>query len=166
MDESGDLENLAAISLRQTSASQLALQQRARPLDEAQIVQVGELLANMMAGYPHQALEMAAEVYQMAFEDLTKLYGIQQLETALRLFLTMQKFFPHPSEVREVLDEMATKKRQKATAALPKLGCPKCHDGGFTDGYILQVKDGLRQVKECDCLLERRRAKKAMEASS
>lgn len=160
MDESEDLEDLRAISLRQTSVSQLALLQRARPLDEAQIVQVGELMANMMAGYPHQALKMAAEVYQMAFEDLAKLYGIQQLETALRSFLTLQKFFPHPSEIREVLEEMAKKDHAKMLAGLPKLGCDACNDQNTPGLLFVKQPDGKQFFKHCDCWIRRNLAKK------
>lgn len=161
MEEQGELEKVSSISLRQMSESQLALRRPERQLSEAQIVQVGELMANMMAGYPHQALEMAAEVYQMAFEDLAKMYGLQELQSALRLFLTHQKFFPHPSEVREVLEDMANKAKAAAIKALPKIGCPKCHDGGWADGYILVLNGQGRQVKKCDCLIAREAAKAA-----
>jgi len=160
--ESLDMESLAEISLRQTSGSALALLQRAPRLDEAQIVQVGELMANMMAAYPHQALELAAEVYQMAFGDLARLHGIQHLREAMRWFLTGQKYFPHPSEVREVLEEMAKKAKAAKVLNLPKVGCLKCYDGGWTAGYIrLPDVNGAPQIKVCDCLLEYRRAKKA-----
>lgn len=167
MEEPGELEDLRAISLRQTSESRLASLQRARPLDEAQIVQVGELMANMMAGYPHQALEMAAEVYQLAFEDLARIYGIRSLEMALRSFLTLQKFFPHPSEVREVLDEMAKKAKQVANAALPPIGCSACLDGDGMAGFVYTHRPGQpREVKPCECRLARARAKKALEAKA
>lgn len=165
MEESAGLENLAAIVLRQTNASQLASLQRAQPLNEAQIVQVGELMANMMAGYPHQALEMSAEVFQLAFEDLAKIFGVQQLETALRTLLTTQKFFPHPSEVREVLDEMAKRSKTEAEAEmkrnLPKIGCETCDGSGLV---ISLDTHGERVAKECECKLAWRRAKKQWEA--
>lgn len=165
--EPEEMEDLRSISLRQTSASQLALLQRARPLDEAQIVQVGDLFANMITGYPHQALEMAADVYQMAFEDLARLYGMQQLETALRSFLTLQKFFPHPSEVREVLDEMAKKEQARVQAALPKLGCEVCQDQvGNLIGFVLVEKPGYgRVVEPCQCRIRRELAKKKLGAA-
>jgi len=135
-------------------------------LSRDSVIQLGAMLRQMSAAFPHQEYDAeTTRIFLLTFEDLATEYGMKNLETALRSFLTRQKFFPHPSEVREVLDEMAKKKKQQATAALPKLGCPKCHDGGFTDGYILQVIDGVRYAKECDCLLERRRAKKAMEAA-
>ena len=162
MEETEGLERVSNISLRQMSESQLALRRPGRQLDEAQIVQVGELMANMMAGYPHQALEMAAEVYQMAFEDLAKLHGIQQLETALRSFLIHQKFFPHPSEVAEVLEEMAKQEKTNAALNLPKLGCLLCHEKGWSDGWILELDaGGNRRVKKCECMFARERAKKA-----
>ena len=164
MEDSTELEEMRAITLRQQSGSQLASLQRARPLDEAQIVQVGELMVNMMAGYPHQALEMAAEVYQLAFEDLARIHGIQALETALRLFLTRQKFFPHPSEVSEVLEEMAKKAKQEAAKSLPKLGCDLCLHPDATGfaGLIVKQQPGRPRIVEwCECRFARERAKKA-----
>lgn len=159
-----EMEDMRAIALRSQSGSQLALLRRARPLSGAQIVQVGELMANMMAGYPHQALEMAAEVYQMAFEDLARLHGLKNLETALRGFLTSRRFFPHPSEVREVLDEMATKAKKEAMNSLPKLGCDEC-EGQCLDliGFVMETRPGQgRAVVPCKCRIRRDAAKKAM----
>ncbi len=132
-------------------------------LSRDSLVQLGTMLRQMSAAFPHQEYDSeTTKVFLLTFEDLAMEYGMQSLETALRSFLTRQKFFPHPSEVREVLDEMATKAKQKATAALPKVGCPKCHEQPAA-GYIWHKNEkGDTYVTECDCLLERRRAKKAM----
>jgi hypothetical protein len=166
------MEETSLVSLQQIAASSTALARREQRLDEAQIVQVGELMANMIAGYPHQSLGMAMEVYQMAFEQLTLEFGMENLETALRSFLTHQKFFPHPSEVREVLEEMAAKVKAKAKAdllaKLPKIGCEKCQgEDGFAAGLVMVSKPGQpRMVDECECKLAWRRAKKELEAKA
>jgi hypothetical protein len=164
------MEETSLVSLQQIAASSTALARREQRLDEAQIVQVGELMANMIAGYPHQSLGMAMEVYQMAFEQLTLEFGMANLETALRSFLTHQKFFPHPSEVREVLEEMAAKVKAKAKAdllaKLPKIGCEKCQDGGAPGLVIVQNPGQDRFAQECECKLAWRRAKKELESKA
>jgi hypothetical protein len=98
-------------------------------------------------------------VYQMAYTDLAMRYSLPQLEIALRVFLTRQKFFPHPAEVAEELEAMS--KKAKAEVKLPPLGCNLCHDGGWAPGYILRLCDGKREVKECACLKARRAAKES-----
>jgi hypothetical protein len=114
----------------------------------------------MAAGFPHQEFSPeTAEVYQMAYTDLATLHGLPELQTALRAFLIRQKFFPHPAEVAEELEAMAIKKQQELARKLPPLGCPKCHDAGWADGWIVVTVNGLRMVKECDCLKARRAAK-------
>lgn len=167
--EDSELEAVGAISHRQTTGLALALPRREPPLSVAQIEQVGELMANMMAAYPHQALEMAAEMFQLAFEDLARTHGIQALETALRWFLTRQKFFPHPSEVSEVLEAMAKQKKKEMAKALPPLGCLQCLDGEGVGlkGYVIEQPPGRpRFVKACECRLARERAKKAQEVKA
>jgi hypothetical protein len=56
---------------------------------------------------------------------------------------------------------MNTKKQQ---AELPRIGCPKCYDAGWADGWILVETEGARFVKKCDCFIAREMAKKAVMA--
>jgi hypothetical protein len=47
---------------------------------------------------------------------------------------------------------------------LPRIGCPKCYDAGWADGWILVEIEGARFVKKCDCFIAREQAKKAVMA--
>lgn len=130
--------------------------------------QLGRMLQQMTAAFPHQEVPPeTAEVFFATFETLAIQHGMKNLETALRSFLTRQKFFPHPSEVSEVLDEMEKKAKAGMLASLPKLGCELCHEKGWADGWVLVLDaGGNRRVKECECFLARARAKKGLEAKA
>lgn len=160
------MEKLADISLQQQSGSTAALTPSVARLSAVQRRQVGNLLANMAAGYPHQEeTSETAEVYQLAFEDLAMEFGMPMLERSLRGFLSRQKFFPHPSEVRVELDEMAKKAKAEAAKGLPKVGCEVCMpEGNGFAGTILKLNTANeREAHDCECLLAHRRAKKAAE---
>lgn len=126
------------------------------------LVQMGTMLRQMSAAFPHQEYgQETTEIFLLTFEDLAVEYGLTNLEAVLRKFLSRQLFFPHPAEVRKELDEMASKAKAEVKKALPRIGCPKCHDGGFADGYILKINpDRKREVWECDCMKAYRKAKK------
>lgn len=62
---------------------------------------------------------------------------------------------------------MAKKAKAEQAKKLPKVGCPKCHDGGFGGGMILVTgENGDRYAKECECLLAYQAAKKALEVKT
>lgn len=172
MDESSEMEDLRTISLRQRSASEVALMRPELRLAPAQKLQIGELLANMAAGYPHQDMTESMPMYQRGLENLAVEFGTDQLQQALELLLTHRKFFPHPSEIREVLEEMAAQVKAKAKAdllaKLPKIGCEKCQgENRFAAGLVAVQKPGQsRIVDECECKLAWRRAKKELEAKA
>jgi hypothetical protein len=170
VEESAEMEDLRAISLRQGIASTGALMRPEQQLAPAQKLQIGELLANMVAAYPHQDMAESMPMYQRGWERLAVEFGTGPLEQALEFMLTLQKFFPHPSEVREVLDEMAKKEQAKVQAQLPRIGCDICKDqDGLTGliGFVLVDRPGRgRAVEPCECRKRRELAKKAMEAKS
>jgi hypothetical protein len=162
------MENLGAIikAAQSVGSKELAVH-GTRQLPRDSVIHLATMLRQMGAAFPHQEYaEETTEIFLLMFEDLALKYGLNELETALRSFLTKQKFFPHPAEVAGVLEEMANKAKQEAKKSLPKIGCPKCHDGGWAPGHILTVDEkGDRFVKECECLLEYRAARKAMDAA-
>lgn len=129
--------------------------------------QLRMLLKQMTAAFPHQEIvPETAEVWRLAFENLIREYGMKQLETALASFLTRTKFFPHPSEVAEVLEEMKQKSNTERMASLPKIGCEKCGpEGSDFPGYVYVEKPGFpRAVTDCACRIRREQAKRALEA--
>lgn len=138
-----------------------------RSLTVESLRQLGLMLQQMSAAFPHQEVPPeTAEVFYMTFEDLAIQYGMKSLETALRSFLTRQKFFPHPSEVAEVLEEMKQKSNTERMASLPKIGCEKCGpEGSDFPGYVYVEKPGFpRAVTDCACRIRREQAKRALEA--
>ena len=162
------MERISSIALarRPAGSKELALP-GTQQLTRDSLIQMGTMLRQMSAAFPHQEYDPeTTEVFLMTFEDLAVEFGLAPLEQALRSFLSRQKFFPHPSEVREELEAMAKKKQQEQVKNLPKLGCEECMPNGVgRDGIIIELDtDGERYVRFCECLLARRRARKALEA--
>ena len=159
------MEKLDQIIKAQRSAESSALAlPGTQQLSRDSLMQLGTMLRQMSAAFPNQEYdEETTQIFLLTFEDLAMKYGLKSLEAALRGFLTRQKFFPHPAEVAEELEAMATKAKAAAVKKLPSLGCNLCHDGGWADGWIVVTQqDGKRLVKECECLKARRAAKAAM----
>jgi hypothetical protein len=171
MTANGEMEKLGNIAAAIGTELQTATRpgtQLSRPTETRN--QLRAFLKQMAAAFPHQeVVPETAEVWRLAFENLLREHGLKRLETALASFLTRTKFFPHPSEVREVLDEMAKKAKQVANAALPPIGCSACLDGDGDGmaGFVYTHRPGQpREVKPCECRLARARAKKALEAKA
>lgn len=168
-----DLENVSSISLRLENVSTGALMRPEQRLAPAQRLQIGEILANMVQAYPHQDLAESMGMYQRGLEILAVEFGMAPLQRALESIFTHENFFPHPSEVRKVLEEMAKQKAQELNAALPKIGCDVCmpkdeygHRDGFA-GFVYTPRPGLPPtVVPCECRLARAKAKKALEAKA
>lgn len=153
------------IKAQQSGGSKELARPGNKRLTRDSIVQLGTMLRQMSAAFPHQEYDPeTTKVFLLTFEDLAMEFGVKNLEVALRWFLSRQKFFPHPAEVREELEEMAKKTKAEQAKSLPKIGCPKCHDGGWADGWILAEVNGIRVVKKCDCMIAREIAKKASAA--
>lgn len=155
------------IGAQQSGASTAVEPASARSLSVESLRQLGLMLQQLSAAFPHQEVAPeTAEIFFATFESLAIQHGMKNLETALRSFLTRQKFFPHPSEVSEVLDEMAKKKQHEAAKSLPPIGCGLCLDAdqnGFAGFVYVKQPTGLTFVKPCECRLARARAKKALE---
>jgi hypothetical protein len=146
-----------------------------RPLKKAEITQFEAMMAGMIAYYPHQEIpEPTLKQFRAEFRLMAAQHGIALLRQAL-LDTRRQpgrRFYPHPNEVSEVLEEMAAKVKAKAKAdllaKLPRIGCEKCQgEDGFTPGLVMVQKPGQpRIVDECECKLAWRRAKKELEAKA
>jgi hypothetical protein len=165
-----DMEKISEIVKAQQSGGSNALAlPGTRQLNRDSLLQMGAMLRQMSGAFPHQEYdEETTKIFLLTFEDLALEYGLPPLEVALRRFLTRQKFFPHPSEVREELDVMAKKAKQEAQKQLPPLGCEECMPSG--EGYrglvLATDEKGFRCVKACACRLRRNRAKAGMQPHS
>lgn len=163
------MEQLGQITRAQQSVGSSAVALgTARSLSVESLRQLGLMLQQMSAAFPHQEVAPeTAEIFFVTFEDLALEFGMPNLETAMRWFLSRQIFSPHPSEVRGVLEEMARKAKAAIQENLPKIGCERCKDSEFAPGYIMVQNPGQeRFVQACVCRLARNRAKKALEAKA
>jgi hypothetical protein len=159
------MEQIREIAALQSNGSTTLAPASARSLNVESLRHLGVMLQQMSAAFPHQEVpQETAEIFFVTLEDLAVEYGMKNLEAGLRWFLSRQKFFPHPSEVREVLDEMAKNAKAGKLAEmkrnLPKIGCDACDGSGLV---ITLDTHGERVAKECECKLAWRRAKKAWE---
>jgi hypothetical protein len=80
-------------------------------------------------------------MYQRGIEELVKEFGFSAVRKDLERRLTRTKFFPHPSEVREELEAMTTKRREEESKENPYIVDPECkHVPG---GYWQKAADGM-----------------------
>lgn len=158
------MEKLGAIiKAQQSEGSTADLTTSARSLKPAEITQLDQMLAGMVAYYPHQEIPHETMIqYREEFKLMAVKHGLASLRDA---WLTIrrragQTFFPHPSQVQEELDAMAKKQKQEQMQALPPLGCEECKEGvGFAPGLVIRVENGVNQVRFCRCRIARNRAK-------
>jgi hypothetical protein len=66
-----------------------------------------------------------------------------------------QRFFPHPSEVAEELEAMATKARNEARAQNPYVPDPQCKHVSPGWAWVTD-KDGDRIMGSCECWKRRK----------
>ena len=107
---------------RQEESSAISLHREKQRLDGAELEQFNLLMEQMWAYYPHQEfLQETVDGFEFDMERLALRFGMLPLrEVLLGLRLREgQKFFPHPTEVLEELEAMATKAQQVAHAANP-----------------------------------------------
>jgi hypothetical protein len=146
-------EQTAKLAVQASGESNAALQRSSGSLSAKEAREVAMLMGQMIAYYPHQ--EMGEETVQGYKHDLTRLaanYGLTTLKAAL-LNLRIrpgQKFFPHPSEVAEELEAMATKAKAQARAANPYVPDPQCKHVLPGQAWVID-KDGDRVIGECEC---------------
>jgi hypothetical protein len=150
-------------------SSTRAVERSARPLSIAESKALTVLLDQMAAHYPHQTItDETGEIWREAIEILVARYTLPRVRTALSEFLVKpgQKFFPHPSEIAEALEQMVTEERRRILRENPFIPCGRC-DGGIVlvnrDGSPYDsLKGGPVAMHDCDCKVEwRRRTKSA-----
>jgi hypothetical protein len=161
----------SAITTAPTRASALTSRPSEERLSDAEYSMLATLFAQMMAAYPHQELGEAAEMYLRGFEILAVRHGLVRVKEAMQELLVTRRFFPHPSELAEVLNDMQTKERQQFLRDHPYVPCGKCDEGMvfvYADGSPYDWhQGGPRYVAECPCKREwRRQAARAFEAAS
>ena len=142
------MEQLGEIALR--SGSTRLAERSERRLSAAESLALTVLLDQMSPAYPHQQLtEETAEVWREAIERLAVKYGVPRVRTVLANFLVTpgQKFFPHPSEIAEALEELMANERAQFLKDHPYTPCGKCHEGMV----ILKREDGRSYADECEC---------------
>ena len=98
-------------------------------LDAVSKEKLGWMLAQLAAAYPHQDMAEAADMYQLGYEVLSIEFGLDRVELAFRHCTTHTKFYPHPADVREILENMAAKTKQQLLKEHPYVPCGKCSDG-------------------------------------
>lgn len=151
MERAKTIQAVTALVAPQSAESSGARALSVRRLSPALKLQVGSMLDQMTAAFPSQELHPdTARMYQRGAETLAEEYGIARVETALESFITRQKFFPHPSEIREVLEVMAAKERTEKQAANPYIPDPNCNHNAPGWKRTKDV-DGDDVMSRCDC---------------
>jgi hypothetical protein len=83
-------------------------------LSDAESAELTVLLDQLAAHYPHQTLtDETGEIWREAYQLLAKRYTIRRLRDAMVELMVRpgQKFFPHPTEAAEALDNLIAKER-------------------------------------------------------
>jgi hypothetical protein len=151
----------------QASGSALIRRPSEERLNDAEFSILTKLTTQMVTAYPHQELGDSLEMFLRGFEILTVRHGLPRVKEALQELLVTpgRKFFPHPSELAEVLTDMQTKERQQFLRDHPFTPCGQCEDGMvFVDAEGKPWdwrKGGYRAAKECDCKVAWRNQTKA-----
>ena len=149
----GKLERITAIEVRQLVESNgLSVRGTERQLSDAEFNLLNLLCKQMQAYYPHQEfLDETVHGYQFDLERLAVIYGLKRVRSVLLNIRIKpgQRFFPHPSEVSEALEEMVKQERMQAREANPYKPCGQCHDG-----LLVVERDGERIAKRCRCWIE------------
>jgi hypothetical protein len=139
-------------------------------LSDAEFMTLAQLTTQMVAAYPHQELADSLEIFQRGYEILAVRHGLRRVKAALveLLIAPGRKFFPHPSELCEALQVIASKERQQFLKENPYVPCGKCEDG-----IVLLNRDGSpynwsvggsRYATDCECKVEWRKRAGAVTA--
>lgn len=141
------MEQLREVALTFGSATQLARSERR--LNSADGALLTVLLEQTAARYPHQDLAPAMQGYLHDFEKLALRYTLKRVMAALEELRIRpgQRFFPQPSEVAEVIEELMANERTQFLKDHPYTPCGECHDGMMID----KREDGGFVARECEC---------------
>ena len=153
------MQALSQVVLRSGSTA-LSTRSEKRLSDE-QVLHLLTLLEQTAARYPHQDLAPAMEGYLHDFEALALKYGMEPVHQALMelRIKPRQRFFPQPSEVAEVIEEIMAKQAVEERQSNPIRDCAACGNSRLTfhrtgEGGALRT-----WAEDCECLKEWRLAK-------
>lgn len=140
------MEQIREIALRSGSATQLARSERRLNSADGKILTL--LLEQTAARYPHQDLAPAMQGYLHDFEKLALRYTLKRVMVALEELRIRpgQRFFPQPSEVAEVIEELMGNERQQFLRDHPYTPCGDCHDG-----WLIAMREGHSEAVRCEC---------------
>lgn len=105
----------------------------------------------MAANYPHQALpDETGDIWREGIERLALKYTLRRVRDVLADFLIRpgQRFFPHPSEIAEALEERMANERAEFLKAHPYTPCAECDGQGMV---VKRREDGRFFADECEC---------------
>lgn len=113
------------------------------------------LLEQTADRYPHQDLSIAMEGYLHDFEVLAIRYSLRLVMKSLGELRVRpgQRFFPQPSEVAEVIEEIMAKDKAQFLKDHPWHPCSRCDNG-----YVVVERDGRNVAERCQCWLNWRRS--------
>jgi len=127
-------------------------------LNDAEFSILAQLTTQIMKAYPHQELGESLEIFLRGYEILAVRHGLPRVKEAMQTMLVTpgRKFFPHPSELAEVLENMQTAERQQFLRDHPYTPCGQCENGmrmvNADDGQPWDWRSGKpRAAKECEC---------------
>jgi hypothetical protein len=146
------MERITAIEVRQlVESSALSVRGTEQQLSGTQLEQFSLLCRQMQPYYPHQEFaDDTVEGFQFDLERLAVIYGLDRLQTALLNIRIKpgQRFFPHPSEVSEALEELVKKEKAKAREENPYKPCSRC-----SSGMVMTLRNGVDYAVRCQCWL-------------
>jgi len=158
------MERITAGGLQLVGSKGLSTLGRELRLSDEQAEKLTTLCRQMQAYYPHQEfLEETIEGYQFDLERLSVLYGLDRVRTVL---LNMRiepgrKWFPHPSDVSEALEELMKKEREEEREANPWHQCGRC-----SSGMVIVEREGGRTAERCQCWINWKRGEPAADRKS
>ena len=118
-------------------------------LNDSEALALTVLCRQMQAYYPHQEfLEDTIRGYRFDLERLAIAHTLRRVKQAL-LDLRIrpgQKWFPHPTEVAERLEEIVKAEREAERVKNPYVPCGAC-----SSGFITVYRDGERWCVRCGC---------------
>jgi len=161
------------VEVAQMTESALTKKPSEERLSDAEYSILVELVTQMAAAYPHQELGESLEILLRGYEILAIRYGLCRVKNVLQQLLVTpgQKFFPHPSQLAEALQQMVSNEYRQFLKENPYVSCGTCDEGS-----VILNRDGTpwdhrsreqRYVADCVCRIKwRELARRFKEASS
>jgi hypothetical protein len=143
------MEPIRDIAVRPPNAPSAISKHGTERLSDAEFAELNLLCRQMQAYYPNQEFDdQTIEGYQFDIERLAAQFGLGRMRQVLLDIRIRpgQKFFPHPSEIAEELENLVGKERAKLLKENPWAPCGACQDG-----WLIVEVDGKRRAARCSC---------------